>query len=1034
MKDIISLCVRRPITVIMLMAAVFMGAAYSLGLLPLDKLPEIVYPRVTVETAYPGMGAAEVRSAVTVPLEDSLSAVKGLEGIRSVSRDGASLLLLSFRWGTIPARAAALVREAIDTVYPGLPQGVSKPTVISGESSGEPHAIVAVRSLTGDNSFARNLAEYELRARLRRLDGAGTVIVSGGEKQEIRIRADPARLAARSLNGQDLANIIAWETADFPAGSAREGNRELTVVSSGRPRSEEEIPGLIISAGGSPLRLDDLAGTGRETSPRQSLFIFQNQEQTALEIYRRPGADPIRLSADIKKVIAESSAFFSADAEFSLVYDSSPSIVRGVKDLGVSGGFAALAVILLLALFLGRLSSSILAAFSLPVSAAAAVIALAAAGRSLNAMSLGGLALGIGLVSDVSVIVLDLFSRRFGSFRKVPLPEEAGALAASVSLSSLAGALTTVVVFLPVIFLPGPLGGLFGDLALTLIVSVAAGWFYSQFCVPSLFCFLLARGIVRPRREQRITQRGFGGNMESLYGSLLKKVIRRPLPMIAGSALLSLAGLALVYSRPAEFIAPEAVSEIEVAVDFPAGTNPDNALETGLTISRALSALPELSSLYGRMGAEADDPSRRSDPDYRKERLLFRCFTKKPGGAPELVEKIRLALGPGLPAIEAGPPADPSAAILGLSPALTLAIKGSTQEESSRRSEDLAALFRREAGPALQSLRLRPSGTRPQLRLVPRRELTATLGIPVSEIAASVYAASEGIVTGSVEIEGRPLDIRVSGKLSGDGPEPGNSFEELRNLPLAVSSAQNQRAGQVFLGSLVDIEWIEAETALARQDRSDVIYMDIFSAPGGGKIIQNLVSGIHEGGISRSDESVFVRYRTALAATVILVLILLYLILGAQFESFLLPLILMLSVPFSLAGAGPALFLSGSSLDSGSVLGLVALFGLSVNNGIIFFEISEEKVRSGCSPAAAVYSGALVRFRPVLLTTLTTVFALLPLVVSPLGNSQVSMASTMLGGIIVSGLLAFFALPPVFIRFFRSHGGETPARRGGSCG
>ena len=151
-----------------------------------------------------------------------------------------------------------------------------------------------------------------------------------------------------------------------------------------------------------------------------------------------------------------------------------------------------------------------------------------------------------------------------------------------------------------------------------------------------------------------------------------------------------------------------------------------------------------------------------------------------------------------------------------------------------------------------------------------------------------------------------------------------------------------------------------------------------------------------------------------------LVLVLLYLVLGAQFESFLLPLILMLSVPFSLAGAGPALLLCGASLDSGSVLGLVALFGLAVNNGIVFFEISEEKIRSGLSPVQAVYSGALERFRPVLLTSLTTLFALLPLVVSPLGNSQRSMASTMLGGILVSGFLAFFAFPPVFIRFFKS--------------
>ena len=1021
MKDIITICVRRPITMIMLMAAIFIGAFHSVRLLPLDKLPEIIFPRVTVETSYPGMGAAEIRRTVTIPLEDALSAVRGLEGMRSVSRDGASLVILSFRWGTSPVRAGALAREAIDTIYPGLPHGVSKPTVILGDPSDEPHAIVAVRSLTGDNSFARNLAEHELRARFRRLDGAGRVSVSGGESQEIRIRSDPARLAARSLNSNDLAEMIAYETSDFPAGSAVDGDRELTIISSGRPRSKEELAALVLSSESGPLRIADIAVTAKENSPRQSLFLFQNMEQTALEIYRRSGADPVRLSRDIKKLICESSIAFSGDAEISIVFDSSPSIVRGIKNLGISGGLAALAVIMLLTLFMGRLSSSILAVLAIPFSISAALIALAIAGRSLNSMSLGGLALGIGLVSDVSVIILDLFSRRFGALKNVPSPEEAGRLAASVSISSMAGALTTVVVFLPVIFLPGPLGALFGDLALALIISVAAGWFYAQFCLPSLFCFFTPRLSLRQNSRgcSRLSKFGTRSKYtEKLYARLLGKAIRNPVPLISISLFASLLGFLLLLFRPAEFIAPDTVSEIEVTVDFPFGTTPEGALGRALEISQTLSHVPGILSFYGRMGAEADDPSRRADPDYRRERLLFRCFLEKPGGGEPVIERVNTAFsGTAAPVINVALSGDRAAAILGLSSSFSLAVRGNTPEEASALAEEAAAVLQREAGRALGSFSFRPSGTRPQLRLVPRREVNASLGIQASQIASSVYAASEGIITGIMEIDGRPIDIRVSGNIQGDDPVL------LKNLPLSVSLAPEQSIGQIFLGSLVDIEWIEAETALARQDRSDVIYLDIFPASGEKKMMRIFMEGDGiNGSISRADESVFFRYRAALAGTLILVLILLYLTLGAQFESFLLPLILMLAVPFSLAGAGPALFLSASSLDSSAVIGLVALFGIAVNNGIVLFEISAEKIRRGFSPLAAVYSGALERFRPVLLTTLTTVFALLPLVFSPLGNSQAAMASTMLGGILVSGFLAFFALPPVFIRFLSRKG------------
>ncbi|MCL2233975.1 MAG: efflux RND transporter permease subunit, partial [Treponema sp.] len=550
--------------------------------------------------------------------------------------------------------------------------------------------------------------------------------------------------------------------------------------------------------------------------------------------------------------------------------------------------------------------------------------------------------------------------------------------------------------------------------------SVAAGWFYAQFCLPALFCFFMSRARTS-EKTQSTRSRGSCGSWlkkietssrrsEKLYRSLLKKVLRNPVPLIGVSLFASLLGLLVLISRPAEFIAPDTVSEIEVTVDFPFGTTPEGAAEQGIEISRVLSRLPGLSSFYGRMGAETDDTSRRADPDYRRERLVFRCFLEKPGEGEHVIEGVREALNDfKTPIINAALAGDRTAALLGLSSAFTLALKGTTPEETSALAEKTAARLQGEAASS-PGFSLRPSGTRPQLRLVPRREVCASLGVSVSDIAGLVYAATEGIVTGIMEIEGRPLDIRVSGTIQGDDPLL------LKNLPLPVSFAPGQNTGPVFLGTLVDIEWVEAETALARQDRSDVIYLDIFPSAGKEKKIPAFLDGMGSA-ISRADESVFVRYRAALAATVILVLLLLYLTLGAQFESFLLPLILMLAVPFSLAGAGPALFLSGASLDSGSVLGLVALFGLAVNNGIVLFEISAEKIRRGLSPQAAVYSGALERFRPVLLTTLTTVFALLPLVVSPLGNSQAAMASTMLGGIIVSGFLAFFALPPVFVRY-----------------
>jgi multidrug efflux pump subunit AcrB len=944
--------------------------------------------------------------------------VKGLEGIKSVSRDGSSLVILAFRWGTDPARAAALVREAIDTVYPELPAGINKPIVVSGDPRNEPHAIIAIRSLSGDNRFARDFADYELRARLRRLDGAGEVVLVGGEEDEALIELDLKRAAARGLRGDELAQTIAAETADLPGGNAREGDRELTIVSAGRPGSVEELSRLVFPSASGPLRLPDVAGIGRETAPRKSLFIFRDREETALEVYRQSGADPVKFSRDIRGALDEMGSGGGGggggDLDIRLVYDATSSILRELGSMGLSALLAAAAVTITLVVFMGSLGCGFLAVLALPFSASAAIILLQVTGRSLNSMSLGGLAMGIGLVSDASVIILDLLKRNLFSAGKTS--PSAGALAASVAGSGFAGTFTTVIVFLPVVFLPGPLGSLFGDLALALVASVTAGWLYAQFCLPSLFCFIF------PQNGNSKTPKTVDNNInrrkpEKFYQVFLAKSLRRPMLFFAAALAVISVGLVLLRMRPAQFMAPENIPEIEVAVDFPYGTLPGFAASRGIVVSKALSELPFLDLVLGRMGAEEEDTGRRADGDYRKERLLFRCFLDKGIRAEKALEEIRgrLDLLPsGEEGISVSFPQDRVERLLGLSSFKTLAVKGGSREETEARAERTIAFLKEEAGPVLGSVEKRPSGLRPELRLIPNREAAAVLGVSAFEMAGTVYAASEGIVTGTLEIEGRRLDVRLKG---GSGGDPRVFLE---TLPLAGGEA-----GPVFLGSLNRIERRDAEAALARQDRSDVIYLDLVPAPGAEDQAAAFTAALGAPppqelpGLSRADESVFSRYRSALILTVVLVLILLYLSLGAQFESFVLPFILMLSIPFSLAGAGPALFFSGAYLDSGAVLGLVTLFGLAVNNGIILYEVSEEKIRKGLAPAQAVYSGAAERFSAALITTLTTVFALLPLAFSPLGASQRSMAAAMLGGIIASTLLSFLVMPPVFIPFLK---------------
>jgi multidrug efflux pump subunit AcrB len=985
----------------MILAALIMAAVFSLFVMPVNKLPDFSVPRVTVETVYSGMAANEIRTLVTIPLEDGLSPVKGLERMRSISRDNRSIISIDFRWGTDPMAASVLVREAVDAVYPALPEGVRKPSVTSGDAASEPHAVIAVSSRNGNAEFARNLAEYELRARFRKIGGVGSVVLVGGEVMEERLVLDTPRLAALGIAPQEFAGLLAQETSDVPAGNAREGNMELVIISSGRPDSAASLSQVILPAANGTLKAGDAGQLNSVAARLESVFVYNGKEAVALEIFRRPGSDPLRLSKEIKKTVDETNVFFSRDAQIEIVSDAAPSLIRGITSLLISAAIGATAVILTLLLFIHRLKYSLLAAFSIPVSAAVGICVLSATGRSLNSMSLGGLAMGIGLVSDISVIVLDLLHHAFGKRNSVPLAEEIGDKAYSIAGSSIASTLTTSLVFLPIIMLPGPLGSLFGDIAVALVTSVAAGWFYAQFCLPSLYRIVPAFNVKIPAVFK-------DGSLKKNYGRFLLFLLRRPDKVFIIVSFSVIAGIFMMLTRPVVFINTDEAEEIWVSMVYPSGTMLETMGDTGKEISLFISGLPSVKTVFGRAGAGEEDILSRADIDYSREEFILRCVLKKRIKPEKALADIKAAIISvekyrQIP-LSVYFPKDRAEILLGLSTNRTFVIKGNDKEDLLERTK----LVQNALSSASIGASFRPQGQRPELRLYPDREAAAYLSIPAAQIAETLYVLNEGIVATRLEIKGRPLNVRVTGQ----NIKYGDPIQQLEQIPIKTPNGKT-----VYLGSLGRIERIEADASLARLDRSDVIYTDIAAGKNNVKALDKITAQFSW--FAMADESAFGRYRNSLILYVILVLILLYMTMGAQFESFLLPVILMISIPLSLAGAGPVLLVTGAKIDSSAVLGLTALFGIVVNNSLILFEVSEQKIDSGFDPAAAVFLGACERFRAILITTATTVFALLPLVITPFGNSQKSMAAVMLGGLAASTLLSLFAIPPVLVKFFK---------------
>lgn len=1001
MKALVCLCAAKPVGVIMTLLAILLAGVMASTRLPLGRLPEISVPRIIVEALMPGLPASEIRTMVAMPLEDALASAKGLMRSSSISHDGRAVIGLDFAWGEDILRAAGRVREILDSCYPSLPEGASKPVVLVDVPDREPLLVVSLLPRNSDLVFARRLAEHEVKARLRRVDGVGTVNILGGFEREAIVVVDMRRAALRGLTVYDLARAVSAESADTPSGSLREGNVEYVALAHGSVSTVEELGRIVALGPNGAFRISELATISERDAPRQSLFVANGEECVALELYRKPGADPVATAKQARIAIGQLITEFGRDVEIVIQRDSSLSIATSIKNLAVAGIAGALIAAAVLFLLLGNLKAGLLVAGTIPVAIAATLAVLFSFGRSLNSMSLGGISLAVGMISDNAVVVLDALTGRFSAVRNRPGAVETSAVVATVLSGTLGSMLTTAVVFIPVFFLPGAIGGLFGDLAISIIIANTAGWFIAVLALPAIYRIMWTR---QPERT--------GLLLESRYRRALAFAMRRPVVVVSSAACLAFGGGVMAISRPLLFMPQEAATELLLSVMFPAGTDPDGLAERARSLSAAVAAVPGISSVYGSEGAEADDAARRADYSFTTERLVLVCPLEAGASIEGVRDKLFEAATASLPgiAIEIGLPPDPTARLLGLDGAAVIAVRGETREEAIARVDRFEAALFNEAGTALCSMARSPAGTKTRIVIQPRRAAAAKLGITLSDAAMTIRAATQGVKVAVLEREGQQMAVRVFAG-GADGTGVSSSMDEVVNIPVTISTGN-----LVPVLTIASFESTEGETAFARLDRADVVYLEPRSAPGKTVEVAMAVEHILPSsiGAARSNESAFSVYGKAMAGAVILVLVLLYLTLGAQFESFSLPLIIMATIPLAMAGVGPALMFTGTGLDSGSILGLVVLFGVVVNNAILLHEASAARRLAGAGAGYAAFAGASDRVRPVLATTLTTIVALLPMCLSATGAAQRSLAIAVLGGLSASTVLTLFISPIAF--------------------
>jgi multidrug efflux pump subunit AcrB len=1036
---LITFSARHPISVLSALGGLVLLGLTTAVLIPLDFLPLMRERVLVVGAEYPGVTVEEMRTMVTIPLEDAFATLGGLKSLSSVSREGLSLLRIELHWGTDTDLALAESREIIDICYEGLPSFCSKPKVSRESGGGRDAVTIILVPMDGDLRYGRHIAETDIKPRLQRLSGAAGVTVSGGEQEEIQVRFQKTGLESRGLTLSAAADIIAAANFEYPGGTIREGDREFTVKTSGLYQSLEDIKNTPLAWDqGSLLRVGDIAEVRRESGRRDSFFLYRSPgrgipeslECIRIGVRKRQDAAPLPLSAKIKKEIELLNTLYGPWYRFEIAEDLSGQIVESLYSLLFSALAAVLSTGLVVYLFLRSVQLSLVITGIIPLSALASVLALWITGKSLKLMSLSGMAVGIGMVIDAGTVAVEQIDGELRAGASGPWPDPVIRGVRAVALSSGASALSTVIVFIPVFFIPGLLGELFGDMAIAIISSISCSCILSFTYIPAMTSLLQppAAGTKAAATTGVGTtaapKSGPGGpdyspgrggpcpagkvsravrRLEDRYRRILRFLFRKPrFALIPLGASLAIGGLSLGLS---EFtLLPELRQDsLSWEIPFPPGSSLESMRRAALELSRGLGEIPGIGALEINAGLDSGDYLRLSRPEEIRDKLVCTAHIRgKPDLLRDLVED-HLRQTPYRPVFAGN--RDLLAQVLDMGEPWSL-IRGDSPQEVRDKAEALLAALGAPSGDRGTGA---VSGTVPgqsgdsrdfiphivqrSPAFSPDRLALARFTLSAQHLARSARDALEGIretyYEGGKEI---PLLIKLRDEDTG-------SLEALGETMLPLES------GSVPLRLLGGMEEEQRETVLYRYNRRDAKIFN-FPVPRDTEEAFGLISPQGEETREMIHGALFL-----LGITVCL----LYLSMGAQFESFLIPLILLLAIPPSFAGAFFLLVVCAVKPDVNSMIALVILFGISINNSILLYESCLGKnYRAGAAGrrVSGIIRNCVKKLRALLITNITTIIALVPFAFDPFGiNSQVSLSIALIGGLSLSLVLVLAVTP-----------------------
>lgn len=1021
--NISELAVKRPVTVVMLVAAVLVLGFVSLSELSLDLLPDIEIPAAAVVTTYEGAGPYEVESLVTRPIEEALSTVGNVKTIFSRSERGRSTVVVQFNWGTNMDFALLDMREKLDRVAPYLPEDADAPMPLKFNPNESP---ILEAALYGDmpSHELRKLAETRIKGRLERLDGVASVQVVGGREREIRVSLDPGKLRAYNIGLDQVVNALRAANINLPGGRVEEGGTEYILRTTGEYETVDEIRDIVVSAGPAGVRrLGDIARVEDTFKDVTILSRFNGRESVGVYIQKEAEANTVKVAEMVKNELDKLSSSLPKGVHVTVVSDNSAFVreaIDAVTSNATSGGILAVAVLLAV---LQNLGATFIVAVSIPISIIVTFVLIYFNKMTLNLMSLGGLALGVGMLVDNSIVVLENVFRRveLGEAPRVAAVKGANEVAMAIAASTL----TTVAVFLPVVFIHGVASEIFTDLALTVTFSLMASLVVAMTLVPMLASRLVggrATGAERASASARASASSWTARVLDPLRKAMAVVPRtldqvsdayaRALTWAAGhrGAVLGAAfavfaaSLLLLPVIGREFLPSmdEGVISVDVAL------RPGDVLEatdrvvTGL--ERDISGIPYVESVMSQVGSEGR-------PEEASITVKLVPLSERSVSTAEAAEEIRrLASRYAGAEIRVSPASVFAGGVLGVP--LQVQLRADDRELLRKWAPAVAEAVAKVEG--TRDVKTSLQKARPELDVKVNKRKASMYGLSVYQVASAVRTSVSGQVATRYRTGGTEVDIVV--RLDPDSVAGVSALEEIPiSTPLGAIIPLKDVA-DVVPGTSPDV--VErADQASAVSVTSQLVGRDL------GAVVKDCDEAIRRLGLP---EEIDVSYEgdnkwmdeamADLSKALVLAIFLVYVILAAQFESLWQPLAILFSIPLAFIGVLWALAATGHTLNVASMIGVIMLAGIVVNNAIVLVDRVNQNRSGGMDRFEAIREAGKTRLRPIFMTTSTTVLGLIPLALGIGAGAELEapIAVTVIGGLTLSTLLTLFVVPLMY--------------------